>query len=269
MKRVFIDKVPVDSITMGETLARISILLGRKDSPSLHIVTPNAQFLQIARTNGRFAEILLGADLSVADGVPLVWASRLLGQPLPGRVNGTDLMVRLSELAAKHHCSVYFLGGRPGAAEAAALKLQNDFPGFRIAGVDCPPMNFMEDAELDGAVSERIRRASPDILFVGLGAPKQEYWIHDHADLPARVKVGIGGSFELVAGVTKRAPLLLQKSGFEWLWRLAMEPRRLFKRYLVGNSLFVIVVLRQFVGGYARRREVPMDRRSEAERQAE
>jgi N-acetylglucosaminyldiphosphoundecaprenol N-acetyl-beta-D-mannosaminyltransferase len=252
MELALVGKVQLDRVSLDETLAWIAATVeSQKKSAepkprSIQIATVNAQFVQIAHSNTRFASVLREADLRVADGVPLIWACRLLGRPLPGRVNGTDLMERLCELAAKEAFSVYLMGGRPGAAKAAADRLCASFPGLCIAGTDCPPMGFTEDAVLDEQAASRIRQAKPDILFVGLGAPKQEYWIHDHLDLPAKVMLGVGGSFELIAGMTKRAPLLLQRLGLEWLWRLAVEPRRLWKRYLVGNTIFVLVVLRQY-----------------------
>jgi N-acetylglucosaminyldiphosphoundecaprenol N-acetyl-beta-D-mannosaminyltransferase len=161
-------------------------------------------------------------------------------------------MVRLCELAALHSFTVYFLGGRPGAAEGAARQLADRFPGLRIAAIDCPPMGFMDDLDLDLATCNRIEQASPDLLFVALGAPMQEFWIHQHLHLPAKVMIGIGGSFELLSGLTKRAPVFIQNAGCEWLWRLAMEPKRLWRRYLTCNIFFIFLVLRQLFFGRVR-----------------
>lgn len=247
--RVSLDRVNLDPVTMDEAIEIVSTVIRERRPRAFHVVTPNAQFVEIARRDARFGEIVRAAGLSVADGVPLVWSSRLLGAPLPGRVNGTDLMVRLCEEAADQGHSVYFLGGRPGAAEQAARSLAKRFPGLNVIGTSCPPMGFADQAELDAEVVQEIERMAPDLLFVGLGAPKQEYWIYNHLGLPARVMVGIGGSFELIAGLTKRAPLPLQKVGLEWMWRLLMEPRRLWRRYLVGNSLFISLVIRLWLAG--------------------
>lgn len=245
--RMIFDKIPVDRIDLQGTIDRVVDVLAAPRNRSFHIVTPNAQFVQIARSDSRFAAIMQKADLSVADGVPLVWASRLLGSPLPGRVNGTDLMVRLSVEAARRGWRVYFFGGRSGAAEGAAAALRATNPSLQVAGIDCPAMDFMLDAQLDANAAERIRKAAADILFVALGAPKQETWIDAHRDLPVGVMVGVGGSFEMVAGITRRAPACFQRAGCEWLWRLAMEPRRMWRRYLVGNSLFLSILLRLWV----------------------
>jgi N-acetylglucosaminyldiphosphoundecaprenol N-acetyl-beta-D-mannosaminyltransferase len=246
MNRVCLDQVQLDPVTMDETVHRITSLMDVPRSNTIHVATLNAQFVQLAHGNAEFAELLRNADLCVADGVALVWACRFLGQPIPGRVNGTDLMVRLCEVAAERGYTVYFLGGRPGAGEGAVRKLLESNANLKVVGIDCPPMGFMNNPELSAEVAGRIQQAAPDFLFVGLGAPKQEYWIHNHAGLSAKVMVGVGGSFELVAGVTKRAPLIMQKAGLEWFWRLVMEPRRLWKRYLVGNTVFILLVFQQW-----------------------
>jgi N-acetylglucosaminyldiphosphoundecaprenol N-acetyl-beta-D-mannosaminyltransferase len=246
MDRVCIDKVLVDPVTMNEAVEWVSTMVRQARDRAAHVVTMNAQFVEIAHHEPRFADVLRRSDLSVADGLSLVWASRFLGQSVPERVAGADLMVRLCEAAACNGSTVYFLGGTPGAAACSAVRLCRDFPGLTVAGIDCPPKGFLSDPAQCVQIANRIELAKPDILFVGLGAPKQEYWIERHCHLPAKVMIGIGGSFELVAGFRKRAPLLLQRAGFEWFWRLCMEPRRLWRRYLVGNTLFIMVVLQQW-----------------------
>jgi N-acetylglucosaminyldiphosphoundecaprenol N-acetyl-beta-D-mannosaminyltransferase len=246
MERVCIDKVVVDPVTIDEAVKRISSILGEVRERAAHVVTMNAQFVKIAHQEPRFAELLGRADLGVADGLSLVWASRWLGRSVPERVAGVDLMVRLCEVAARDGKTAYFLGGTPGAASATAQQLSNNFQGLNIVGVDCPPIGFHDDPDQSTHVADRIEQAKPDLLFVGLGAPKQEYWIERHAHLPAKVMIGIGGSFELIAGLRKRAPLLLQKAGCEWLWRLCMEPRRLWRRYLFGNAIFIFLVFKQW-----------------------
>lgn len=246
MDRVNIDKVLLDPVTMEQAVHRVAAMLEQPRDRAAHVVTMNAQFIEIAHQEERFAEVLRRADLSVADGFSLVWASRCLGQFVPERVAGADLMVRLCETAAANGKTVYFLGGSPGAASRAASRLSKELPRLTVAGIDCPPKGFLDNPDECTRVAGRIESARPDLLFVGLGAPKQEYWIERHAHLPAKVMMGIGGSFELIAGFRKRAPLVIQKMGFEWLWRLCIEPRRLWRRYLVGNCIFVLVVFRQW-----------------------
>jgi N-acetylglucosaminyldiphosphoundecaprenol N-acetyl-beta-D-mannosaminyltransferase len=253
VERVCIDKVLLDPVTMSEAIDRVSTMLDEARERAAHVVTSNAQFIEIAHQQERFAEVLRRADLSVADGFSLVWAARWLGQFVPERVAGVDLMLKLCERAAATGKTVYFLGGSPGAALETADRLKGSMPQLRVVGVDCPPIGFFDDPEQSAFVAERIQAAKPDLLFVGLGAPKQEYWIERYAYLPAKVMMGIGGTFEFVAGYRRRAPLFLQRTGFEWMWRLCMEPRRLWRRYLVGNTIFLYLIFRQwmnyFVGG--------------------
>ena len=247
MKRVCLDRVEIDLLSFDEAADRILALATIPYTRVHQIATVNAQFVSAAHLDTRLADIIRNADFSVADGVPLVWASRLLGIPLPGRVNGTDLMVRLCKEAARGGQSVYFMGGHPGSAQLAAGTLSQQYPGLNIAGIDCPPFGFTDDPVLDEQACEKIREARPDIVFVALGMPKAEFWIQNHAHLPAKIMIGVGGSFELVGGLIKRAPTVFQNLGCEWLWRLAMEPKRLWKRYLFGNALFVYLVLRQWM----------------------
>ncbi len=249
-ERVRIDRVALDLVTMDGAVERIQLFQRQSRTRAAQVVTVNAQFVQIAAGSQAFADLVGRAELSVADGVPLVWASRLLGDPLPGRVNGADLMVRLCEEAARNGHSVYFLGGMPGAAEATAKILQTANPGLQVSGIHCPAHGFLQGNQAEQQeVTRRIVAAQPDLLFVALGAPAQEYWIKDNAHLPVKVMMGVGGSFELVAGFQKRAPKLLQRTGLEWLWRLGREPRRLWRRYLFGNTLFIYLVLRQRLRG--------------------
>lgn len=212
------------------------------------IATANAQFAQIARIDPRFNALLQQAEIVVADGMSIVVASRLLGRPLPERIAGVDLVIEICREAATTGLSVYLLGGRPCTAAKTAEKMRSMLPTLKIAGVDCPPMGFDAEAARSRTVVERIRAALPDILFVGLGAPKQEFWMERHRDeLPVRVMVGVGGSFDILSGELPRAPRWMQSSGLEWAFRLSREPRRLWKRYLLGNAQFTQAVLWQWL----------------------
>ena len=214
-----------------------------------YVVTPNAQHIVTLQKNAHFREIYRHAFLAVPDGVPLLWAARLLGTPLEGRVNGTDLFEELCGAAAAKGLRVFLLGGRPGAAQKAANLLVARHPDLKIVGIYCPPYGFEADAKELANINKTVKNAAPDLLFVGLGAPKQENWIYaNYQELGVPVSVGIGVSFELVGGMVTRAPKLMQKTGLEWLFRLIMEPRRLWKRYLVGNTIFVWLVIKQRLG---------------------
>lgn len=211
-----------------------------------YVVTPNAHHVVLLRDSPELRDAYAGAWLSVADGMPLVWASHLLGTPVPEKVSGSDLLPAICKAAAGIGTRVFFLGGRPGAAARAAEVLTERYPGLQVVGTDCPPLGFERDAGETERVHDAIRAAAPGVLFVGLGAPKQELWMRANCSrLGVPVSIGIGGSFDFVAGYTRRAPRWMRRNGLEWLHRVASEPRRLGRRYAVTNPQFVAIVLGQ------------------------
>ena len=207
-----------------------------------YIATANMDFLMQAWRDPELQRILLEADLVVADGIPIVWLSRLLGHPLKERVTGSDLVPLFAELAAHEGFSVFGLGGAPGVAERATARLAERYPGLRVAGCYSPPK--ADILEMDNAgILARIEAAAPDILFVAFGAPKQEKWVNMHIRRwKVPVSIGIGGSLDFLAGAQKRAPRWVQRLALEWLWRMLSDPRRLFRRY-VANIAFLFVTL--------------------------
>ncbi len=230
---VTIAGVRIDCLSFDDVVSRLIQHAQSRTAPAF-VITPNVQHLTLFRDDPRMREAYGAALMCVPDGVPLLWAARLLGKPLQGRVNGTDLMEALCHTAADRGLSVFFLGGREGAAAAAAQVLQQRHPGLRVSGIECPPLGFEHDDRESGRLEMSIGNASPDILFVGLGSPKQEIWMHHNIDrIGVPVAIGIGGSFELVAGMVPRAPVWMRRIGAEWLFRLGVEPKRLWKRYLV------------------------------------
>lgn len=249
--RVPIGGANVHAVSLAEAVELIVEHARAWGSPG-YVVTPNAQHVAMLEDSAEFREAYDRAWLCVADGVPLVWASRLLGSPLPGRVNGTDLFEAVCAAAAAGGERVFFLGGRPGAAEAAKRVLEARSPGLRVVGTSCPPLGFETDPAETERVLAAIRAADPQILFVGLGAPKQELWMRRFLPLTGvPAAAGIGGSFELVSGMLPRAPRWMQRSGLEWAYRLSREPGRLWKRYAVTNPRFAAIVLRQLRRGAA------------------
>ncbi len=242
--RIIIAGVGIDAIDLPGAASAILARAASISAPA-YVVTPNAQHVCNLQDDAEFRDIYHRAWLSVADGVPLVWASRLLGQRLPGRVNGTDLFVELCTQAGQRGLRVFLLGGRPGAADAALAILRLRAPTLEAA-VHCPPVGFEGDPEEEEACERAVLAFQPHILFVGLGSPKQERWISRRAAaLAVPVAIGIGVSFELVSGMVPRAPLWMQRSGLEWFFRLLVEPRRLWRRYVIGNPRFLWLVLRQ------------------------
>ncbi len=239
--------VPIDNLTMEEALERCDafIAAGRATGRTHQIATANANFVVNSLHDPELRRILQEADMTTADGMPLVWASRLLGRPLPGRVTGVDLVTVLAARAVERGYSIYFLGAREGVAARAAQMLQRCHPGLKIAGVYSPPPASV--LEMDHTVVERVRDARPDILLVAFGNPKQEKWIRMYApELQVPVCIGVGGALDMIAGTTMRAPVWMQQSGLEWVYRLAQEPRRLFKRYLRDSAYFGYFFARQW-----------------------
>lgn len=203
------------------------------------VVTPNLDIMRQCTRDASLAQMIASADLVIADGMPLVWASRLQRTPLPGRVAGSTLMVTLCENAARHGLRVFLLGGAPGIADTAASVLQQRHAGLRIAGTCCPPLGFEHDDREINNITHALTRATPDIVFVALGFPKQEQLIMRLRHLlPHAWWLGVGIGFSFVAGDVARAPVWIQRIGLEWLHRLAQEPRRLAKRYLLDDLPF-------------------------------
>ena len=225
--------VAFDNVTMAEAVDRAMALLAR-EGPHL-VVTPNAEIVQQARSDPEFAALIAQADLVLPDGVGVVYASKILGRPLKGRVPGVDFAGALMDRMAKSNKRLFLLGAKPGVAEQAAAKLAEAHPGLRIAGTH--DGYFQED----GPVVEDIRQSGADVVFVCLGAPKQEKWMAKNgAATGARLLCGLGGSLDVFAGVVERAPKFWSDHGLEWFYRLCKEPRRIGR--MMKLPLFLIHV---------------------------
>lgn len=209
------------------------------------IMTVNLHFIAIARKLPEFSRTIETADLVLCDGKPLQWAALIQGNPIPARITGMDLVLATAHLSAQHGYRIFFLGAEPGVADRAARCLEQLIPGVTIAGTYSPTVGDFDEAE-DRYMVEQIRAARPDALFVALGAPRQDEWIRDHLDeLGIPVCAGIGGVFNFLAGETRRAPDWIQAAGMEWAYRLAQEPRRLWRRYLVDDLPLCFALLGQ------------------------
>ena len=246
-KRVRVGGATVDSVTFAEAIRLIGQRL-RSNAPPAYAVTPNAQHVVMLHSDPRLKAIYDEASFVFADGMSLVIAARLMGHGLPERVTGVDLFQALCLESAKLGFRIFLLGGLPGAAEKAAQVLRERNAAVNIVGTYCPPLGFENDPVEAQRTLEQVRASQPDLLFVGLGVPKQEYWMHTHyRSLDVRLSIGVGGSFDMVAGITPRAPKWLQDAGLEWLFRLSAEPRRLWRRYLIGNLRFLEIIGRQWL----------------------
>jgi N-acetylglucosaminyldiphosphoundecaprenol N-acetyl-beta-D-mannosaminyltransferase len=220
--------VPIDRVTLGETLKLVEAMVASRQPH--HIVTANVDFLVQARRDAELHRILLDAHLVLCDGTPLVWASRMLGHPLPERVAGADLVPQLLNVAEDRKYRLFLLGGTPDANAQAVANLRRDRPKLIIAG-HSPAYQPLLEMDHDD-IRRRIRTVRPDILLVCFGCPKQEKWIAMHyRSLGVPVVMGVGAVVDFLGGRVKRAPLWMRRSGTEWVFRLAQEPRRLFARY--------------------------------------
>lgn len=231
--RVELGGVLIDQVDLTSALARIDEFL-RSGLPH-QVVTVNLDFVSIASRHTEFQHTLNSADLAVADGMPLVWLSRLKGTQLEERVAGVELVVESCRLAAESGRSVFLLGAAPGVAEAAAGELQRRNPDLKVAGTYSPPVGPL-DADEQERILSMIEEAAPDFLFVALGAPRQDLWIRDNQPrLQVPVAMGVGCVFDVLAGSLRRAPTWMQRSGLEWAFRLNQEPERLWRRYLLQD----------------------------------
>lgn len=208
------------------------------------IVTMNLDHLRRYNQDDDYRALSAKATLHVADGMPLIWASRIQGAPLPERVTGSNLIWSLTEAAAENNRSIFLLGGQPGTAQSAAKILKGKFPALTVAGTYCPAVGFEQSEDELVRITKAIIEAQPDIVYVALGSPKQDTLIENLRDyLPAVWWLGVGISFSFVSGNVSRAPQWMQQLGLEWLHRLIQEPGRLASRYLVHGLPFCIKLM--------------------------
>lgn len=241
MTRQDILGVPIDNLSMEEAVSWIDCHLqefrqGSKE-PAV-IITPNPEMVVFARESGEFAALLLQADLLVPDGIGLLLAGRLLGKPLQERVSGIDLFHRMLLLAVEKGYGVYLLGAAPEVIEGAVNALQETYEGLQLTGYH----HGYLDREAELAVLADIKQSRPDLLFVGMGFPRQEkFMIKYREELDVPVSIGIGGSFDVISGQKKRAPRWVQSIYLEWLYRLFQEPRRFFRMLAIPRFLWLIL----------------------------
>lgn len=236
----------IDRLDMDATVRRCAEIVDA-GGPAQHVAVNVAKIVAL-RDDERLRTIVERCDLVSVDGQPVVWASRLLGDPLPERVAGIDLMFRLLELSEQRGYRVFVLGARQEVLETAVARLAERYPRLVVAGVHHGYFADDESAE----ICELVRAAEPDILLVAMTSPRKEYWLAEHTEaLGVPFSMGVGGSIDVVAGVTKRAPRWMQRAGLEWFYRFAQEPLRLGPRYLRTNARFAALLARELL---ARRR---------------
>lgn len=242
--RVPVAHVAFDNLTMTEAVAQIVQMAQKTDRPR-YVCTGNLDHLVLLSRDDEFRRIYGAADLVLADGAPVVWLSRLSRghRPLRERVAGSDLFWEMARASAATGVRLFFLGGAPGAADAAAEAVRQRYPAAQVSGTYCPPFSRFHDPEEQARIHATIRAAQPDILLVAFGAPKQEKWIAAHKDLVGvPVAIGVGGTFEMASGQVRRAPRWAQRTGLEWAYRFLQEPSRLFRRYFLRDLPFLLIL---------------------------
>jgi N-acetylglucosaminyldiphosphoundecaprenol N-acetyl-beta-D-mannosaminyltransferase len=234
----------LDTMVHAVDRSAVGSILGRllEDGRPHQVVTVNLDFLHKASTIPEFRDVINESDLTVPDGKPLVWMARYLGLSDCDRVTGPDVIELCARLSSERGHRIFLLGGSGGVAEKAARSLIAAYPGVQVCGAYSPPeAGYPFPPHVEDDINRRIREASPDILFVAFGCPKQDFWIHDHMqELHLPLSVGVGGSFAFLTGEIPRAPRAMQRLGLEWSYRLYREPRRLARRYLCNDLPFAV-----------------------------
>lgn len=255
--RVSLFGMKIDPLRLDEAARRV-LEWALEDSPNgcRYVVTPNVDHAVKFQEHEGLRRAYDRAAMVVADGAPLILASRLLGRGLPERVAGSDLAPKLFDLAEQSSSPlrVFLLGAGPGVAERAAENMHKKWPSVRVVGVHCPPLGFEKDEAENAKIHDAIRVARPDVVVVGLGAPKQELWVSEHRDrIEAKVALCVGATIDFLAGEKQRSPEWMQRAGLEWLHRLLTEPKRLARRYAYGAWVFPRLVWSEYRGTPARR----------------
>jgi len=253
VERVCIWGLSLARVSYGKTLDLVDGMI-RRGRPG-YFITANLHYAMLSDRDPRLREANARAAFLLADGMPLVWYSRLIGRPLPERVTGADLVWLLCQRAVEERHRVFLLGGAPGVAQEAAGRFQERFPGLLIAGVEAPELERLSPSE-HAALVARVRRAAPDLLLVALGQPKGELWLlENYRALGVPACVQVGATLDFVAGRLRRAPRWMQRMGAEWLFRMMREPRRLLPRYAADALFLVKAVCRDVRSACARKRQ--------------
>lgn len=241
--RIKILNTEVDNCTLDEALEKIEAFI--MDKMNAYVVTPNLDHLVMLERDLQFRKVYEDADLVLVDGKPLIWLAKANKTPIKAKISGSDLFPQIAELCAKKGYKMFFLGAAEGVAQKAAERLEQKYQGLNVVGTYSPPYGFENDQAEIKRIIKQIRRARPDVLIVGFGAPKQEKFIWRYRSiLQVPVSLGLGASLDFEAGEKKRAPKWMSDHGFEWLYRMIQEPKRLFKRYFVDGVMIIPLMIK-------------------------
>lgn len=239
---IYLFDTPIHKLTMGETLELIDEAI--IDKVQIHHVVVNAAKLVNMKKNPKLRQSVVESNIINADGQAVVWASKILSTPLPERVAGIDLMTNLVQLAHEKKYKIFFFGAKEAVVKAVVDKYTQQYSGDLIAGY----RNGYFKPEEEAAIAEQIAASKADILFVAITSPKKEIFLNKYKHIiDTPFIMGVGGSFDVVSGITKRAPLWMQRNGLEWLYRVIQEPKRMWKRYLVTNTLFIFYTVKSLL----------------------
>lgn len=245
LETVILFNMPMNNLSSQETLDAIGQHIDAGEQG--FAVTPNVDHTVEYDENPEFRQAYQEAAMVLVDGMYIVWASRLFGKPIKAKISGSDLIYWLSEYAARKGYSIFLLGAREGVADLAAKNLVEKYPGLKIAGTYSPPLGFEKSEETNRKAIDLVRESGADICFTALGAPKQDLWNwRYHKEAGAKFYIGVGASFDFVAGTIKRAPVWMQYAGLEWTWRIMQEPSRMAHRYLIRDSKFLWLLFREW-----------------------
>jgi N-acetylglucosaminyldiphosphoundecaprenol N-acetyl-beta-D-mannosaminyltransferase len=247
IERVNVLGVGVSAINIPMALEQIDQWIKRRDTKT-YVTVSGVHGVMESQRDEAIRRMHNDAGMVTPDGMPLVWLGKMDGHKHMDRVYGPDLMLAIMEKSQKEGYRHYFYGGADGVPELLKQKLQEKFPGIQVVGTYSPPFRALS-AEEDAQIVQMINDTQPDIVWIGLSTPKQEKWMSAHVGrIGAPVMIGVGAAFDFHAGLKSQAPRFIQRSGFEWLYRLVTEPKRLWKRYLVNNPLFILGILGQKLG---------------------
>jgi len=251
-KKAILFNTPIDAISLQETVDRVEVAI--RDNQQLHHIAVNVAKIVKMQTDKELYNSVVSADIISADGMPLVWVSRLFGTPIPERVTGVDLMQELVRLSARKNHKIYFLGASEEVVSSVVDRYKNDHGPEIVAGFR---NGYFSEQEEKG-IAQEIADSGANILFVAITSPKKENFLFRNKKLLQQVNfiMGVGGSFDVIAGKVKRAPQWMQRSGLEWFFRIVQEPGRMWKRYLVTNTLFTYYLVKEILGLARRKSDV-------------
>lgn len=241
-KKVILFNTPIDAISLKETVSKVDLAI--QQGQQLHHIAVNVAKIVHMQTDKQLYESVVSADVINADGLPLVWVSRLFGDPIPERVTGVDLMQSLVALSNVKGYKIFFFGAKEEVVSKVVQIYSDQFSDKIIAGY----RNGYFDKSEEESIARKITESGANILFVAITSPKKENFLFRNKEILSGVNfiMGVGGSFDVVAGIVKRAPTWMQRSGLEWLFRIIQEPKRMWKRYLVTNTLFIYYLIKEF-----------------------